>query len=131
MERRDLNPWPWNESGGWSQAVDVRHYDRMLFVSGQVSMSPDGSTVHAGDTAGQIACALDNLDEVLRIAGLGLANVVRLNIFTTRVEEVRAAFGSIATRLREAGTRPACTLIGVSQLARPDLIVEIEATAAE
>ena len=129
MERRDINPWPWNESGGWSQAVELRRYDRMLLVSGQVPISPDGVTLHAGDTSAQVRSAMDNLESILRGAGFELANIVRLTIFTTRIDEVRASFGEISARLRAAGTRPACALIGVSRLAREDLIIEIEVTA--
>ena len=56
---------------------------------------------------------------------------MRLNYYTTDVDGVLGAYGSLSTRLNAAGCRPAGTLCGVSRLAFPDLLIEIEATAAK
>ena len=77
----------------------------------------------------QLAQAMDNLETVLREAGAELSDVVRLNIYTTDVDAFFEGFGATAGRLAEAGCRPASTLLGVTRLASPELLVEIEATA--
>ena len=55
--------------------------------------------------------------------------MVRLNIYTTDVDGFLGAYGSLAGRLAEAGCRPAATLVGVTRLAYPEMLVEMEATA--
>jgi enamine deaminase RidA (YjgF/YER057c/UK114 family) len=77
----------------------------------------------------QLLLALSNVEAVLREAGMGLANVVRLNIFTTDVDAFLAAHGVMAERLAAAGVAPPGTLLGVARLAFPALMVELEATA--
>ena len=65
----------------------------------------------------------------MREAGVSLSDVVRLNIYTTDVDRFFEAYGAAAGRLAEAGCRPASALLGVTRLAYPELLVEIEATA--
>ena len=77
----------------------------------------------------QLNQTLDNLETVLREAGAGLSDVVRLNIYTTDVDGFFEAYGAAAGRLAQAGCRPASTLLGVTRLAYPQMLVEIEATA--
>ena len=77
----------------------------------------------------QVAQALDNLDTVLSEAGFVLADVVRLNYYVTDVDAFIEAGAVYGQKLAEAGCRPASTLLGVSRLAIPSLLVEIEATA--
>lgn len=77
----------------------------------------------------QLAQAVDNLETVLREAGAELSDVVRLNYYTTDVDRFFEAYAA-AGRLAAAGCRPAATLLGVQRLAYPELLVEIEATAA-
>jgi enamine deaminase RidA (YjgF/YER057c/UK114 family) len=89
----------------------------------------NGAPMHAGDMAAQAMKALDNVEAVLAGAGMTLANVVRLNIYTTDVDAFLAAYGGVAERLAKAGCRQASTLLGVTRLAFPDLMVEMEATA--
>jgi enamine deaminase RidA (YjgF/YER057c/UK114 family) len=71
--------------------------------------------------AGQLNKALDNLETVLGQAGLGLSDVVRLNYYVT----------DMLPRLKQAGCRPAATLLGIAGLFLPELLVEIEATATQ
>ena len=77
----------------------------------------------------QIVQALDNLETVLRDAGMSLSDVVRLNYYTTDVDGFIAAGETLGRRLAEAQCRPAATLLGISRLALPEVMVEIEATA--
>ena len=77
----------------------------------------------------QIGLALDNLETVLDHAGLDLSNVMRLNLYTTDVDRFREASDVLWDRLAKAECRPAANLLGVSRLAMPEFLVEIEATA--
>ena len=82
-------------------------------------------------TMSMLVNSLDNLEIVLGQAGYNLADVVRLNYYTTDVDGFLAEFDMAKSRLAEAGCRPSSTLLGVTRLAYPELLVEIEATAAK
>jgi enamine deaminase RidA (YjgF/YER057c/UK114 family) len=79
--------------------------------------------------AAQLTMALDNLEAVLAAAGMTLADVVRLGVFTTDVDRLLEHYRVVAERLEAAGVRPPSTLLGVARLAAPELLVELEATA--
>jgi enamine deaminase RidA (YjgF/YER057c/UK114 family) len=128
---RKVNPWQWQDQFGFSQAVDVRGGERVVYCAGQTSVDADGAPMHAGDMAAQINQALTNLETVLGHAGLTLANVVRLNYYTRDVAAFLEAAPTFGARLHAAGCQPASTLLGVASLAFPDVLVEIEATAVE
>ena len=70
---------------------------------------------------------MDNLETVLREAGMGLSDVVRLNHYTTDVDAFFGAIDVVADRME--GNRPSSTLLSVTRLASPEMLVEIEATA--
>jgi enamine deaminase RidA (YjgF/YER057c/UK114 family) len=129
MERRAINPWTWQEKFGFVQANECSGAQRMLFCAGQTSVDGEGQALHVGDMAAQIGQALNNVEAVLAGAGLNLSHVVRLNYYTTDIDAFLQANPAIGRRLREAGCQPASTLLGVARLARPDFLVEIEATA--
>ena len=129
MERRIVNPWTWQDQMGYVQANDVSGAQRTIFLSGQASVDEEGTLVHPGDMEVQLNQTLDNLERVLRDAGAALSNVVRLNTYTTDVDGFFEAFGAAAGRLAQAGCRPASTLLGLTRLAYPQMLVEIEATA--
>jgi enamine deaminase RidA (YjgF/YER057c/UK114 family) len=129
MERTDLNPWEWSKAFGFSQAVNLSGASQVLVCSGQTATDDDGAPPTTSDMAEQVQKALDNLTTVLASAGMTMADVVRLTVYTTDVDELLAAYGTASTFL---GTNiPAMTLIGVTRLAFPELKVEIEATAAK
>ena len=79
MEQRAINPWTWQDAFGFSQAIEVKGQNRVLVCAGQTSVDANGSPAHPGDMAAQAAQALDNLETVLKQAGMSLSNVVRLN----------------------------------------------------
>ncbi len=130
MQRQIINPWTWQDQFGFVQAHAVSGDERTVYCAGQTSVDTDGSPIHQGDMVAQVGQALDNLEGVLRESGCGLADVVRLNYYTTDVD---AFFGAmmevLVPRLGEAGCRPASTLLQVPRLALPPLLVELEATA--
>jgi enamine deaminase RidA (YjgF/YER057c/UK114 family) len=129
MERTDVNPWEWSKAFGFSQAVDVSGASHVLLCSGQTAMGDDGSPPTTADMAKQVEQAMSNLATVLAAAEMSVANVVKLTIYTTDVDELLGAYGSAAAFLHD--NLPAMTLIGVTRLAFPELKVEIEATAVK
>lgn len=124
-----VNPWSWSADHGYEQANLVEGASRTLYCAGQTSVDGDGNPCHVGDMAAQVALALDNLEAVLAGASMSLADVVRLNWFTTDLDAFYPAYGPAIGRLRAAGCRSAGTLVEVSRLAIPGLLVEVEATA--
>ncbi len=129
MERQIINPWTWQDEYGYVQANQVSDVQRTLYCSGQAANDATGAAVLAGDMRGQIGLALDNLETLLREAGFSFADIVRLNIYTTDVDQFFAHYDAFIGRLAEAGCRHAGSLIGVARLAFPEMMIEIEATA--
>jgi enamine deaminase RidA (YjgF/YER057c/UK114 family) len=130
MEREIVNPWQWQDQFGFVQANALTGAERVVLCAGQTSTDAEGKPLHVGDMRAQVAQALDNLETVLARAGLGLADVVRLNYYVTDIQAYFGAADVLAERLQAAGCRPASTLLGVAALAFPEFMVEIEATAA-
>ena len=129
MEKRVINPWTWQEPFGFQQANEVVGAERVLYCAGQTSVDAEGRPLHEGQMEAQALQAVDNLETVLRKAGFALADIVRLTFYVTDVDAYREAAPAVGRRLGEAGARYASTLIGVTRLALPELLVEIEATA--
>jgi enamine deaminase RidA (YjgF/YER057c/UK114 family) len=129
MERTPVNPWTWSVAMGYHQGELVSGNTRTLYCSGQAAMSPDGAPQHAGDMAAQLALSVDNLEAVLGAAGMSLANLVRLTVYTTDVDRLFEHYGVLASRLGAVGVAPTTTLLGVTRLALPGLMVELEGTA--
>ncbi len=129
LERTAVNPWPWSTELGYNQGEVVTGDTRTLYCSGQTAMSGEGKPQHPGDMAAQLALSLDNLEAVLGEAGMSLANLVRLNVYTTDADRLFEHYGVLASRLGAAGVAPTTTMLGVTRLAIPDLLVELEGTA--
>lgn len=128
MDRKDINPWEWSKAFGFSQATELTGGERLLLCSGQTAIGPDGAPPTSTDMGEQIRASLANLATVLDAAGMTLADVVKLTIFTTDVDALLADYEGAVEVL--APNLPAMTLIGVARLAYPELLVEIEAVAA-
>ena len=129
MERAEHNPWSWQEEFGFVQGNQVQGAERTLYCAGQTAMDENGAPQHAGDMRAQAMMALDNLEAVLSSAKMSLENVVRLNVYTTDIDGLFEHYGALAERLGAGGCRHAGTLLQVSRLAFPELMVELEATA--
>jgi enamine deaminase RidA (YjgF/YER057c/UK114 family) len=131
VERTAVNPVTWSQALGFDQGQVVSGVHRTLYVSGQTAMTADGRTAHDDDIAAQLALALDNLEAVLDRAGMSLVDVVRLNVYTTDVDALFPHYGVLAGRLAAHGASPTTTMLGVSRLAIPGQVVELEATAVD
>jgi enamine deaminase RidA (YjgF/YER057c/UK114 family) len=129
VEHRVVNPWSWQDAFGFSQAHEIQGAGRTIFCAGQTSVDDEGRPLHAGDIRAQIERAFDNLEIVLEKAGARLADVARLNYYTTDVAALFGAWETVAGLLAARACRPASTLLGVHALAYPELLIEIEATA--
>ncbi|MFY0310568.1 RidA family protein [Leisingera sp. D0M16] len=136
MKRMSVNPSQWGLAYLMDQGEVVEGATRLLRCSGQVDLQEDadaplGVTVSApGDMRRQIGIALGNVDTILRDAGMGRRNLVFLRFFTTDVDAFLEHYDVYAEWIRPAGIRPPQSLLGIRQLALPDLMVEIEAEAA-
>ena len=115
---------PYEPRIGFSRAVRVGD---TIYVSGTVAWGDDGELVGAGDTYAQAKQAIRNIEKALVQAGASLNDVVRTRIYVTdisRLEEAARAHGEAFGK-----ARPASTMIEVSALAEPEMLVEIEAVA--
>ncbi|HEY1011630.1 MAG TPA: RidA family protein [Herpetosiphonaceae bacterium] len=130
MQRENINPWQWQDAFGFSQAVEVRGGQRVLYCAGQAAVSAEGQPLPLFDLPAQINQCFDNLAAVLGAAGMNLGNVVRLVYYTTDVNALLGQWELVKARLAAAGIQPASSVVGVTQLAF-DLQIEIEATAAD
>lgn len=130
MERKPINPEPWSTKLGFDQAELIEGHRRELYCSGQDAVDAQGNPQHPGDMAAQLEMALDNLESVLAAADMSFANVVRLNAFTTDVDELFKHFPAINERFASSGNRFATSVLGVAQLPG-QLLVMLEATAAD
>jgi len=130
LRKRQIDPWPWMQRLHLSQAVVLRAPGEFMLCSGQPALDASGRIVGPGDIRVQTATAIDNLRTLLSAGGFSLADVVRINLYTTDVDGLRANFDVVADALDAVGCFPANTLLGVTRLARPEMLIEIEATAA-
>ena len=130
MQRTAVNPWEWSLKLGYNQAETIEGISRHLICAGQTAVDAEGNPQHPGDMRGQISLALDNLEAVLATADMGLRNVVRLGVYATDVDEALKNFDLLGMRFGPIQCAPPMTLLGVTRLAIPSLLFEIEATAA-
>lgn len=129
MKREIINPWQWQEALGFVHGNRVSGAGNLLFLAGQTASDADGNCLCRGDMSGQIDQVLENIGQILAEGGMDFSNVMRLNVYTTDMEAMMASHQHMVSRLRERGCRHAGTLLGVTALASPGAMVEMEVTA--
>ncbi|ATQ41582.1 RidA family protein [Caulobacter mirabilis] len=112
-------------AGGYAQALEVTGAERLLFVSGQIPVAPDGSM--AADFPGQARQAWANLEAQLRAAGMGLDNLVKLTVF---LSDRRWAMDNRAIRQEVLGDRRVAMTVVIAGIFDEAWLLEIEAVAA-
>jgi enamine deaminase RidA (YjgF/YER057c/UK114 family) len=128
-QRTSINPHSWTVGLGFDQAQLIEAHQRLLVCSGQDAVDADGSPQHPGDMAAQLELALDNLEAIVAAADMTLANIVRLNVYTTDVDElISQHFPKITERF--GSSRYATSVLGVAHLPAQFLVM-LEATAAD
>src|SRR3954464_13026763 len=127
--RTPINPWSWSIQLGFDQAQLIEAHHRELVCSGQDAVDADGNPQHPRDMGAQLEMALDNLEAVLAGADMTLANVVRLNVYTTDIDELVNHWGCLTNRFGTSGGRFVTSLLGFTRLFTPQLLVMLEATA--
>lgn len=129
MERTAVNPWDWSIKLGYNQGEVIDSAARQVICAGQTAVDENGAPQHLGDMRAQISLALDNLETVLKGASMDLSNVVKLGVYSTDVDEALKNFDLMGMRFGPHQVAPPMTLLGVTRLAIPGLLFEIEATA--
>ncbi|MFN8187039.1 MAG: RidA family protein [Gaiellales bacterium] len=113
MEKRQVNPWSWQDRLGFSQAWRVDGAETVVFVAGQGPVSADGDLVGEGDFEAQVRQTFDNLTIVLEQAGASLASVVKLTVYLTDIAMLRD-YGRVRDVLIP-GPPPASTAVQVGR----------------
>ncbi|MEU5979813.1 Rid family hydrolase [Streptomyces sp. NPDC047315] len=114
----------------YNHAVRVDGTQSLLFVAGHEARDDDGAVAHEGDMAGQIRLTLHRLGGTVAEAGMTMADVVQIRVFTTDLVECKAQYGVLMDELAAVRCRPASLLAEVSALSDPAMLIEIEALAA-
>lgn len=114
-------------SGHFSQAITVEARGRLVFISGMTARGADGSVVGVGDIETQTRQVCDNLTEAMRAAGGSLADIVRVDVYVRNIEH----FEQIHKVRREyfGDPPPASTLLEITKMVSPDMLIEINAIA--
>ena len=128
MPRRDTNPEELHPAPGFSHITEAKG-TRLVYFAGQLALDPEFGIVGGDDLGEQTRAAMRNLEAAMKAVGVGWDDIVRRTIYTlhpTEYEVITAAIDDVTG----GAEHPAQTLIGVTGLAVPGCLIEIECTAS-
>lgn len=129
MEKREINPWQWQDARNYVQAVEVKNAESTLYCAGQAAVHANGESSNA-DMKSQLILSIENLEKVITEAGYECKNIVRLNIYSTSEKELFECFDIFKNWTKKHDMKQATTVLGVKSLFET-LKVELEATVAK
>lgn len=130
MEKQTFDPWTWGKNTNSVQAVEVKNVTGTLYCSGQAALDANGIPSSA-DMRSQLIQTIANLEQLIGESGYECKNIVRLNVYTTSVEEFfKTCMDVYIPFIQRHGLRQATTLLEVKGLFAT-LTVELEATAVK
>jgi enamine deaminase RidA (YjgF/YER057c/UK114 family) len=127
----EFGPRYFGDQLGYNHAVLLESPQRWLVLAGHEARDDTGAIAHRDDIRGQLRLTFQRLEETLQEAGFALGDVVQLRIVTTNIATTTANYDVITGILAEANCRPASLLAEIQALSDPDMLVEIEALAAQ
>ena len=138
MKREAINPADdWGAGFEMNQAELITDFTQLFKISGQTSLVADStaemglSVKYPGDQRKQMEFILGTIDKLLAQAGMKRENIIHLTFYTTDMEGFLANYDVYAQWIKEAKIRPTQSAIGINQLVTPDVVLEIEITAAQ
>lgn len=130
MEKVTFDPWPWGEYTNSVQAVEVKQVEGTLYCSGQAAVDANGMP-SAADMRTQLEQTIRNLEQLIKESGYECKNIVRLNVYTTSVNDFFAGCADVYREfLAKHGIKQATSLLEVKGL-YATLTVELEATVVK
>lgn len=129
MKKRFINPDKIPKSKGFTQIVKVENPTELIIISGQTSGDEKGNLVGKGDIKAQTHQVFKNLGTALQAVGAGFSDIVSLNIYMKNISDLNIV-REIRSQYLNKQNPPAITSVGVTGLAREELLIEIEALAA-
>ncbi|MGA6118740.1 RidA family protein [Sphingobacterium anhuiense] len=129
MEKKIIDPWTWQDARSYVQAVEVKHVESTLYVSGQTAIDEHGISSDEHMRI-QLQKTLENLEKVIREADFELKNIVRLNIYTIDSAALFENFDLFQEWINRNQIKQTSTVLEVQQLFET-LKVELEATVVK
>jgi len=127
MDKKIINPWNWQEQRNYVQAIEVKNYESVLYISGQTAIDIEGKSSNE-DMKNQLIKVISNLEIVLNQANYSPQNIVRLNVYTISEEQLLPHFSILQNWIIKHNILTTLTLVEVNKLFE-NLSVELEVTA--
>lgn len=129
MPKQFINPQKLSNPGTYTHVV-IAEGKKTIYISGQVALDASGQVVGKGDLRAQTQQVFENLKTALASAGATFADVVKMNTYIANyTPAMRPALVEVRSQYLPKENPPASTLVGVTALAREELLIEVEAVA--